>query len=301
MPVARLVVIRRPLGNRPRKRRRIQRLVSADAGDPFDEIEKRPSVAAGHIDQQTFCFRSQRQRNAEQTFRAHGKHLQILPIQRLEHHDLHSGQQRSIKLERRIFGRRADQNHRPLFDVGQKPVLLRFVETMYFIGEQNSPEASEPSVAGRSEDFLQVCGICVNRADLHEVEFRMLCDQPCYGGFSDARRPPQDHRGQRPGCEHQSDRTVLVKNVGLSQNLSESLRAQLVRKRSQGHGFGVFAAKIAQHCRHQFEICCRHRFMLSDYNRILIAESSPLRSMTMLQASSRSSAIRRNSRAVRIS
>ena len=172
---------------------------------------------------------------------------------------------------------------------------------MYFVGEQNSSEALEPSIAGRCEDFLQVCGICVNCADLHEFEIRMLCDQPCYGRLSDARRPPQDYRGQRAGCEHRADRAVLVKNVVLSQNLSESLRAQLVRKRSQGHGFGVFAAKIAQHCRHQFEICCRHLFMLLDYNRILIAESSPLRSMTMLQASSLSSAIRRNSRALRIS
>ena len=44
-----------------------------------------------------------------------------------------------IDLEGRVFGGGADKNHRPILDVGEDHVLLRLVEAMNLVDEQDRP------------------------------------------------------------------------------------------------------------------------------------------------------------------
>src|SRR5205823_4056980 len=57
--------------------------------------------------------------------------------QRLEH--VHGGarQERAVHLERRVLGRRADERQQALLDKRQERVLLRLVEAMYLVDEQD--------------------------------------------------------------------------------------------------------------------------------------------------------------------
>ena len=55
----------------------------------------------------------------------------------VEHEDARAGEQRRVDFERRILGGRADQRDRAVLDVRQHRVLLRFVEAMDLVDEQD--------------------------------------------------------------------------------------------------------------------------------------------------------------------
>ena len=62
---------------------------------------------------------------------------ELVRRQRLQHVDRRARQQRAVHLERRILGRRADERDEPLLDVRQERVLLRLVEAMDLVDEQD--------------------------------------------------------------------------------------------------------------------------------------------------------------------
>src|SRR5262245_9092982 len=61
--------------------------------------------------------------------------------QLIQYEDLKARKQSRVDLERRILGGRADQDDRPVFDVGQEGVLLRLVEAVDFVNEENCASA----------------------------------------------------------------------------------------------------------------------------------------------------------------
>ena len=79
--------------------------------------------------------------------RAARDHLQqLVLVERLERVDLRAREQRRVHLEVRVLGRRADQRDEPLLDRGQQRVLLRLVEAVDLVEEEDRalPVRAEP-------------------------------------------------------------------------------------------------------------------------------------------------------------
>ena len=61
--------------------------------------------------------------------------------QRLQHEHLRPREQRRVHLERGVLGGRADQDDVAGFDAGKKGILLRLVEAMDLVDEDDRPPA----------------------------------------------------------------------------------------------------------------------------------------------------------------
>ena len=68
---------------------------------------------------------------------------------RLELVDLRAREQRRVHLEVRVLGRRADQRHEALLDAGQQRVLLRLVEAVDLVEEEDRPPAARAEPLAR--------------------------------------------------------------------------------------------------------------------------------------------------------
>ena len=68
--------------------------------------------------------------------------------QRLQNVDTRPRKQRRNNFERRILGGRADQADVALFHVRKKRILLRFIEAMDFVDEDNGARAVLPGPLG---------------------------------------------------------------------------------------------------------------------------------------------------------
>ena len=119
----------------------------------------------------------------------------VIEIERFEDVDLRPRQQRRVHLERRILGGGADQHDVSGFDPRQKGVLLRLVEAMDLVDEE------ERALAAATARLL---GFRHHRADFLDAgQHGAEGDEPCVGGGRDqpgqrrlagARRPPEDDR-----------------------------------------------------------------------------------------------------------
>jgi hypothetical protein len=88
--------------------------------------------------------------------------------------DKHAGarQKRRVQLEGRVLGGGADEHHGAVFHDGQEGILLRTVEAMYLVDEEQCLAALRATQTRRLEDLLQVGDAGKDRRDLLEGEFR---------------------------------------------------------------------------------------------------------------------------------
>ena len=94
----------------------------------------------------------------------------------LQHEDLRARQQRRVHLERRVLGRRADEHDVARLDARQERVLLRLVEAMDFVDEQDRAAAASRA-AIRSASAITVADLLdprEHRAERDEVRPRRL-------------------------------------------------------------------------------------------------------------------------------
>ena len=72
------------------------------------------------------------------------KQLQeVVAVQRIEHIDLCAREQGAYHLKRRILGRRTDECHRAALHGAQQRVLLRLVEAVNLVDEQDGTARGE--------------------------------------------------------------------------------------------------------------------------------------------------------------
>ncbi len=88
----------------------------------------------------------------------HGNH--ILDGDRLELEDLRAGDERRVDVEIRVVRRRTDEADHPALDVREKHVLLRLVETVDLVDEQDG---------GLATQVAPGAGLVDLRADLRHV------------------------------------------------------------------------------------------------------------------------------------
>ncbi len=117
----------------------------------------------------------------------------VLRFERLQHKHLAPRQQRAVHFKRRIFGSGAYQDDTALFHIRQKGVLLRFVESVDLVYEQDGFFA-EPTVLLRPfHHLLYLFDTAGHRRKIDERRPRGVRDHPRQRGLAHARRPPKDH------------------------------------------------------------------------------------------------------------
>src|SRR3712207_9400271 len=74
-------------------------------------------------------------------------------LERAQHEDAHAREERPVDLERRVLGRRADERDRARLHVREESVLLRLVQPMDLVGEEDRPAAEGAAVLGLGNDL----------------------------------------------------------------------------------------------------------------------------------------------------
>lgn len=188
-----------------RQRRRVERRVHALRQQFFGHDQKIASVAVRHRFQRGAGFVGEGEFAFHQRFGAGQQLFERRVVQTVQNQNLTARQQRAVQLERWIFGCRADQHDGAVFDIGQQHVLLRPVEAVDFVDEQQRALACRGAVGGGFENLAQVGYARRHRRHRLEREAYGIRQQPRDGRFAASRRPPQDQRGQTLGRHHATD------------------------------------------------------------------------------------------------
>ncbi len=115
--------------------------------------------------------------------------------ERLEGVDAAAGEQRGDDLEGGILGGGADEPDGAALDVGKEGVLLRLVEAMDLVDEEDGARAVVRGFFRVDHDLLDLLDAGEDGGELDEGGVRGLGDDLGEGGFADAGRSPEDHGG----------------------------------------------------------------------------------------------------------
>ena len=149
-------------------------------------------------------------------------------VEPLQHEHLAARQQRAVQFERRILGGGADQHHGAVLDIGQEAVLLRPVEAVDLVDEEQRALAADAPLLRRVEHLAQIGDAREHRRKRLEMHVRRLGEEPRDRGLAAAGRAPQDHRRKPPLRHHAPDRPVGLQKMVLPHHLVEPLRPQPV-------------------------------------------------------------------------
>jgi hypothetical protein len=137
------------------------------------------------------------------------------------------GKKRAVDLERGILGRGTDEGDQPALDIRQERVLLRLVEAMHLVDEEDgmAPAARELRLRRlyRLADVLYSRKHRRQRDELgiegprHETRERRLAD---------AGRAPEDHRVRPLRLEGEAQRLSRAEQVLLPDHLVQCVRTQ---------------------------------------------------------------------------
>ena len=116
--------------------------------------------------------------------------------ERLQRVHARAREQGSDHLEGRIFRGRADQDDVAGFDVRQKGVLLRLVEAVHLVHEDDGAASGAAGVLGGGHDVLDFADAAQHGAEGHEFGMRAARDQARQRGLAAARRSPENHRAE---------------------------------------------------------------------------------------------------------
>ena len=232
MLIPRFVVFRRTAHQALRKLVAGQALVNLPSGDLLDQVQKRPAVAIGHLQHRLARLALQRQGAAQFLFGPLRQALQVGKREPLQHDDLRAGQKCCVQFETGVLGRGTDQKDRPILHMRQEPVLLRLVEAVNLVHEQQRALAVLPPQPGGLEHFAQFRDAGEDRRDLDEMQVRLVRQKPGDGGLAHPGRPPQHQGGQGPRRQHCAQRPVARQHLVLADHLGQRLWPQPVGQRA---------------------------------------------------------------------
>ena len=157
----------------------------------------------------------------------HGGRWPPLPrSEALQREDTAAGQQGSDDLEGRVLGGGADEGDGAVLDVGEDDVLLRLVEAVDFVHEQDGGlRVHALAVAGLGHDAAEVGDAGGDCADRLEGGLGSCGDEAGEGGLAGAGRSPEDERGQTPGGDGAEQDAVLPDDLLLADELVEGAGA----------------------------------------------------------------------------
>ena len=155
-----------------------------------------------------------------------GDRKEIVLRERLELEDAAAADQRLVDLEVGVLGRGADQDHRAVFDPRQQRVLLRLVEAVNFIHEEDGALAElAAAILGGGDGGADVGHAGQHGVDGDEVRPRGVGDDARQGRLAGARRPVEDHRAELVGLDRAAQQPARPHDVLLADELVQGARA----------------------------------------------------------------------------
>ena len=119
-----------------------------------------------------------------------------LVAQRLQYIHAAARKQCGDDFKRWILRGRANQPDRAPLHVRQKRILLRLVEAVNFVHEQNRARVHLRGLLGSGHHLLNLLDAAHHRGKLNKVGLRGLGNNLGQRGFAHARRAPENHRPQ---------------------------------------------------------------------------------------------------------
>ncbi len=164
--------------------------------------------------------------------------------------NLGAGQQGGVDRKVGVLRRRADEPDRSLFQMGEQDVLLRLVESVQLIHEEDGfpPVHAHPHL--RLGDFLpDVRHVGFHPVEHHEMGVRRPGDDGGQGGLPAAGRTVKNQGGEPVRFNRAPEQLSRRQQVPLSRHFIQSARTHA---RGQGHG---------GHIRSRLEAFSRVRFL----------------------------------------
>ena len=170
----------------------------------------------------------------------------VLIGQRLEAPDSKARQQRRIDFEVRVLGRCTDERDRAVLDVRQERVLLRLVEAVDLVDEQDGALAVQRESVLRCRDARADLGDAGHHCrERRELRADRLGEDSGERRLARPRRPPQEQRRQVATRHRAAERARLADEMALPLELLEGPRPHprgerlpLGRRLEQGFGSG---------------------------------------------------------------
>src|SRR6266568_4836532 len=125
--------------------------------------------------------------------RAIDQFLQLLDAKRFELKNLGARNERTVYIKEWVVSGRSDQPEISAFDVGEENILLRFVEVMDLVDEQDRllTRCAKP-ICRSSDDASHFGDIAFHAAQPHELRVRHVRNYVRERGFSGAGRTGKD-------------------------------------------------------------------------------------------------------------
>ena len=120
------------------------------------------------------------------------KLLERFRIEPLEHHDARAREKRRDQLEGGILRRGADKNNGAVFHDWKERVLLRAIEAMNLVDEEERTFPGLATSAGSVEHLFEIADAGENRRDLLEMQIGRLRQKPRDRSLTSAGRSPEN-------------------------------------------------------------------------------------------------------------
>lgn len=113
----------------------------------------------------------------------------------LEHEHAAPREERAVDLERGVLGRGPDEDDAPLLHEGQEGVLLRLVEAVDLVDEDDGPESGLAPFLALAHHVADLLYAARDRREVDEFGLRHPRDDPGKRGLPGPGRPPENHGG----------------------------------------------------------------------------------------------------------
>ena len=155
----------------------------------------------------------------------------VLGRERLQHEHAGPRQQGGDHLERRVLRRRADEDHRAALDVRQERVLLRLVEAVNLVDEEQDRLAGATQLVLRVGDDLAQLLHAVQHGRERDVAYAArVGEEPRERGLARSGRAPQDQRLQASAGEQIAQDATRSEEVALADELVHACAAACARR-----------------------------------------------------------------------
>ncbi len=184
---------------------------------------------------------------------------QIVVGQRLHLEDAAAADQSFVDLEIRILGRRADERHRTILDVRKQRVLLRFVEAVHLVDEQNRPLSVQPEpIVGTVDGSADVFDAREDGVEREEVFGRTPGDDASERRLPRSRRTVEQQARHPVGFDGATQQFARPQDVRLTGELVERTRTHPVGERSRRRRAGA-GGEVEQIVGHMPKLASRAR------------------------------------------
>ena len=166
----------------------------------------------------------------------------MFDAERFKSKNLGSRNERAVYVKERIVSGGADQPNVSGLNIGQEDVLLRLIEMMDLVNEENGLLSGCVAAIRRASNYATHFGhVAFHAADSNEFGVRHFRDDPGERGLSASWRAGEDHRRQTIGFNSASQKFAGAKDVFLAHKFLQRARAHpRGERRSAVCGFNLF-------------------------------------------------------------